>query len=174
MPGAAGSLNGFENYWPAYSCKRSLISLQQMDQTPYKIDEKELENIQSLVNVQQGSQFHHHTNTLPDEVIKEQFENHYRENEEFLLSFEVLQEDLHHQIQSILFQQEKLAKLYRGIEDLSRHDIHGVLQTALDRKKSTEGKQGPDEPLFTTEPGQHCLNTANATTSGTPNPRMLH
>ena len=45
MPGATGSMIGFENYWPAYSCKRSLISLQQMDQTPYKIDEKELENI---------------------------------------------------------------------------------------------------------------------------------
>ena len=31
----------------------------------------------------------------PEELIKDQFETHYRENEEFLVSFEVLQEDLH-------------------------------------------------------------------------------
>ena len=35
------SLIGYENFWPAYSVKQSLPSLLQVDQTPFRMDEKD-------------------------------------------------------------------------------------------------------------------------------------
>ena len=45
--GGTGSVIGYENaFWPAYSVKQSLPSLLQVDQTPFKADEKDGETYQ--------------------------------------------------------------------------------------------------------------------------------
>ena len=52
-------------------------------------------------------------NLSDDDLIKGQFEQLLRENEEFLVQFDLCKEDLLNQIKSILFQHERLSKLYK-------------------------------------------------------------
>jgi len=59
--------------------------------------------------------------------IQTKFETILRENEEFLISFEVCKEDLSQQVKSLLFQLEKIRKLYAVIEELSSSQIASVI-----------------------------------------------
>ena len=62
------------------------------------------------------------------DLISGVFDNLYRENEEFLVAFDLCRDDLQNQVQSILFQYDKLNKLYRKIDELCRYDVKSFLQ----------------------------------------------
>jgi len=62
-------------------------------------------------------------NLSHDEIVTENFDNLARGSDEFLTSFDLCREDFLNQVKSIIYQQEKLQKLFKKVEDLSRFDI---------------------------------------------------
>lgn len=85
-----------------------------------------------------------------DDLILGVFDNLYRENEEFLTAFDLCRDDLQNQVQSILFQYEKLNTLYRKIDELCHLD----LKTWVARLQNTAGKTAPGNNEHQDGPGE--------------------
>ena len=66
-----------------------------------------------------------------EDLISGVFDNLFRENEEFLVAFDLCRDDLQNQVHSILFQYEKLQKLYRKIDELCRYDMKTFIQNTM-------------------------------------------
>lgn len=66
-----------------------------------------------------------------EDLISGVFDNLFRENEEFLVAFDLCRDEFQNQVQSILFQNEKLQKLYKKIDEVCRLDLQTFLQNTL-------------------------------------------
>jgi hypothetical protein len=112
---------GDQILWPTNSMRQSLISHQQYSVVnPLHF---QLSCAPKPDGTRTGTmQFDHQQSE-----IQTKFETILRENEEFLISFEVCKEDLSQQVKSLLFQLEKIRKLYAVIEELSSSQIASVI-----------------------------------------------
>ena len=70
-----------------------------------------------------------------EDLISGVFDNLFRENEEFLVAFDLCREDLENQVQSILYQYDKLDKLYRKIDELCHVDLRSFLSKLKSNKQ---------------------------------------
>ena len=95
-------------------------------------------------------------------MIHRTFENLVRENEEFLISFELCKEDLSHQVKSLLFQLEKIRKLHACIEELSYNQLQGVIQY------SSHAHETKESPLLPDQQQPSALKQTTANTAVTP------
>jgi len=91
------SLKGFQklpSFIHAPSIRHSMVSLQPVPQTPPRKKILENENLITVAPLQ--------------EDLKIKYEKLFSENEEFLVVFELLKEDFMQQVNSLLFQYDKL------------------------------------------------------------------
>lgn len=75
-------------------------------------------------------QFAFHDVTHED-LISGVFDNLFRENEEFLSAFDICRDDIQNQVQSILFQHDRLQKLFSKIDELCKLDFKAFLERQL-------------------------------------------
>ena len=66
-----------------------------------------------------------------EDLVAGVFDNLFRENEEFLVAFDLCRDEFSNQVQSILFQYEKLQKLFYKIDEVCKYDLQTFVQQNL-------------------------------------------